>query len=109
MITEFTNYTGTDLWVDCDPEVAEGISSLAAFFKSSDSFTPSNLTGPETLPPIGTYYAYIEASSPNNGIDKYGQITYTKHQNITKVKFWYHRKGITMCRFKLQYQTLDDR
>ena len=108
MILEFTNNTSTDLWVDCDLEVADGMSSLAGFFKASDSITGSNGTGPETLPPIGDYYAYIEASTPNNGVDKYAHITYTKHENITKVKFWYHRNGINMCRFRLQYQTLDD-
>ena len=105
---EFTNNTGTDLWIDCALEVGAGMSSLAGFFKASDSITPSTGTGPETLPPIGSYYAYIEASTPNNGVDKYAHITYTKHKNITKVKFWYHRNGINMCRFRLQYQTLDD-
>ena len=108
-IIEFTNNTGTDLWVDCNLEVATGMSSFAGFFKASDSITGSTGTGPETLPPIGNYYAYIEASTPNNGVGKYGHITYTKHKNITKVKFWYHRNGINMCRFRLQYQTLDDR
>ena len=107
-IVEFTNNTGTDLWVDCDLEVAAGMSSLAGFFKASDSITGSTGTGPDTLPPIGDYYAYIEASTPNNGVDEYAHITYTKHEKIAKVKFWYHRNGINMCRFRLQYQTLDD-
>ena len=84
------------------------MSSFAGVFKASDSITGSTGTGPETLPPIGNYYAFIEASTPNNGVDKYGHITYTKHENFTKVKFWYHRNGINMCRFRLQYQTLDD-
>ena len=108
MILEFTNNTGTDLLLECDLEVVEGMSSFAGFFKVSNSITPSSGTGPDTLPPIGTYYAYIEASTPNNGVDRYAHITYTKHQNFTKVKFGYHRIGITMCRFRLQYQTLDD-
>ena len=54
-IVEFTNNTGTDLWVDCDLEVAAGMSSFAGFFKASDSITGSTGTGPETLPPIGDY------------------------------------------------------
>ena len=60
------------------------------------------------LPPIGDYYVYTESSNPNNGDDKYAQFTYTKHTTITKIKFWYHRSGINMCRFRLQYQSLDD-
>ena len=108
MILEFTNNTGTDLWIDCDLEVAVGMSSFAGSFKASDSITSSTGTGPDTLPPIGNFYDYIETSTPNNGVDRYAHITHTKHQNITKFKFWYHRIGINMCRFRLQYQTLVD-
>ena len=32
-IVEFTNNTGTDLWVDCNLEVADGMSSFAGFSK----------------------------------------------------------------------------
>ena len=108
MILEFTNITGTDLWIDCELEVADGMSSFAGFFLASDSITASTGTGPDTLPPIGTFYAFIEASTPNNGVGRYAHITYTKHQNITQIKFRYHRIGINMCRYRLQYQTLDD-
>ena len=107
---EVINNTANDLWLDCDLEVAVRMSSLSGFFKSSNTGTSSAGTGPDTegLPPIGTYHAFIEASNPNNGSGKYASITYSKHQNITKVKLWYHRKGTTMCQFRLQYQTLDD-
>ena len=101
MILEFTNDTGTDLWLDCDLEVAAGMSSLVGFFKTSDSTTGSTGTGPETLPPIVEYYAFIEASTPNNGVDRLQitHITNAKHQNSTKVKFWYQRNGINLCQF----------
>ena len=110
-ILVFTNNTGTNLWLDWVLEVAAGMSSLAGFFKSSNTGTSSTGTGPDLdgLPPIGDYYAYIEASNPNNGSDKYASITYTKHENITKINFWYHRKGTSMCQFRIQYRTLDDK
>ena len=85
------------------------MSSLAGFFKASHSITGSSGAGPETPPPIVDYYAFSEASTPNNGVDRYASMTYIKHQNITKIKFRYHRRGGTMCQFRLQYQTLDDR
>ena len=109
-ILVFTNNTGTNLWLDWVLEVAEGMSSLDGFFKSSNTGTSSTGTGPDLdgLPPIGDYYAYIEASNPNNGYDKYASITYTKHENITKINFWYHRRGTNICRFRIQYLTLDD-
>ena len=108
MILEFTNNTGTDLYLDCDLELAIGMTSFAGFFKASDSNTASTGMGPETLPPIGNHQAFIEAFTPNNGVNRYAHITYAKHQNIIKVKLWYHTYGINMCRFRLQYQTLDD-
>ena len=78
MILEFTNNSGTELWIHCDLEVAVGMSSFAGFFKASDSITPSTGTRPDTLPPIGSFYAFIEGSTPNNGVDRYAHITYTK-------------------------------
>ena len=83
------------------------MNSLTGFFKSSNSTTGSGGTGPDSLPQIGEYYAFIETSNPNNGSDRYAIAKYSKHENITKIKFWYHRKGSHMCRFKLQYESLD--
>ena len=89
LILEFTNKTGTDLWLDCDLELAAGMSSLAEFFKASDSYSGSTGKGHETLPLIGNYYALIEASTPNNGVYSNAHITHARHQNNTKVKFCY--------------------
>ena len=83
MILDITNNTGPDLSSDCDLEVAAGMTFFAEFFKASDSITSSSGTGPETLPPIGNYYNFIEASTPNNGVDRYAHFTYAKHQNNT--------------------------
>ena len=83
------------------------MNSLTGFFKSSNSRTSSSGTGPDFTPPIGEYYAYIETSSPNYGPDRYAIAKYSYHEIITKIKFWYHRLGINMCRFRLQYETLD--
>ena len=41
MILEFTNNSGTDLWIDCDLDVSTGMSSLATFFESSNTGTGS--------------------------------------------------------------------
>ena len=71
IMTKFTNNNGADLWTDWDLEVSSGINSLTEFFKSSNSRTSSSGTGPDFLPPIGEYYAYIETSSPNYGPDRY--------------------------------------
>ena len=51
MILEFTNNSGTDLWVDCDLEVSPGMSALSAFFKSSNTGTSSSGTGPKFFTP----------------------------------------------------------
>ena len=93
-ILVFTNNTGTDLWLDWELEVSTGMSSLAGFFVSSNTGTNSSGTGPDLdcLPPIGDYYAFIETSTPNNGSNKYASITYTKHEHITKIKFWYQKR-----------------
>ena len=107
MILEFTSNTGNDLRMDCVLEVAAGM-TITVFFKSSNTRTSSAGTGPISLPPIGEYYAYIEASTPNNGEGKFETVTYTNHTNIVKIKFWYHRGGINMCRFRLHYQTSHD-
>ena len=68
-------------------EVAEAMSDLSGFFKSSNTSTSSTGTGPTTLPPIGEYYAFIETSNPNYGFGKYGIATYTQHENIKGIKF----------------------
>ena len=107
IMTKFTNNNGADLWTDWDLEVSSGINSLTGFFKSSNSRISSSGTGPDFLPPIGEYYAYIETSSPNYGPDRYAIAKYSYHANITRIKFWYHRLGVNMCRFRLQYETLD--
>ena len=107
IMTKFTNNSGIDLWTDWDLEVSSGINSLTGFFKSSNTTTSSTGTGPDFLPPIGEYYAYIETSSPNFGPGLFAFAKYAKHENITRIKFWYHRKGLNMCRFRLQYETLD--
>ena len=107
IMTKFTNNSGIDLWTDWDLEISSEMNSLIGFFKSSNSRTSSSGTGPDFLPPIGEYYAYIETSSPNYGPDRYAIAKYSYHANITKIKLWYHRLGINMCRFRLQYETLD--
>ena len=60
------------------------MNSLTGFFQSSNSATSSSITGTESLPPIGTHYAYIETSSPNHGNGKYGVAT-KMLENITRV------------------------
>ena len=107
IMTKFTNNNGADLWTNWDLEISSGMNSLTGFFKSSNSRTGSSGTGPDFLPPIGEYYAYIETSSPNYGPDRYAIAKYSYHANITRIKFWYHRLGVNMCRFRLQYETLD--
>ena len=105
--TIFMNNSGIDLWTDWDLEISSGMNSLTGFFKSSSTTTSSTGTGPDFLPPIGEYYAYIETSSPNFGAGFYAIAKYVKHANITRISFWYHRKGLNMCRFRIQYETLD--
>ena len=107
IMTKFTNNNGAVLWTNWDLEISSGMNSLTGFFKSSNSRTGSSGTGPDFLPPIGEYYAYIETSSPNYGPDRYAIAKYSYHANITRIKFWYHKLGVNMCRFRLQYETLD--
>ena len=68
------------------------MSTLAELFNSFNSGTSSSGTGPDLdgLPPVGDYYAFIEASNPNGGSDSYATATYTKHRNISKIKLWFH-------------------
>ena len=109
VVTTFTNNSGVDLWVGWNLELLAGMTSAAGFFKAATNVsTPSTGTGPDGNPPIGTYYAFIETSTPNNGLDRYAIATYNQHTNITRISFWYHRKGTQMCRFRLQYQNLDN-
>ena len=103
IMTKFTNNNGADLWTDWDLDISSGMNSLTGFFKSSNSRTSSSGTGPDFLPPIGENYAYIETSSPNYGPDRYAIAKDSYHGNIAKINFWYHRLGINMCRFRLQY------
>ena len=49
ILLEFTNNTGTDLWLDWELELADGMSSLAGFFKSSNAGTGSRRTGPDLM------------------------------------------------------------
>ena len=107
-VKSFTNNSGQDLWLEFELEISSGINSFEGFFKSSTLETSSGETGPSGLPPDGERYAFIECSTPNFGPDRYGIITYTRHQNITKVRFYYHRTGRTMCRFRIQYLSLED-
>ena len=108
IMTKFTNNSGIDLWTDWYLEVSSGINSLTGFFKSSSSTTSSTGTGPD-FPPIEAYYAYIETSSLSFGPGLFAIAKYSYHANITRIKFWYHRKGVNMCRFRcdLQCETLD--
>ena len=95
------------MWPDWDLEVSSGMNSLTGFFKSSNSSTSSRGTGPDFTPPVGEYYAYIETSSPNFGAGLYAIAKHSKHEMITRINFWYHRKRANMCRFRIQYETLD--
>ena len=104
----FTNNSGSDLWPGFVLEVAAGMTDITGFFKSSNTTTSSSGTGPTISPPIGDYYAFIEASNPNNGAGKYGIATYTQFENIQRIKFWYHRSGSAMCRFRLQFLSATD-
>ena len=107
IITKFSNNNGEDLWTDWDLEISSGMNSLTGFFKSSNSTTGSGGTGPDFLPQIGEYYAFIETSNPNNGSDRYALQNIQNIKILQKLNFWYHRKGSHICRFKLQYETLD--
>ena len=86
--TIFTNISGIDLWLDWDLESSSGTNSLTGFFKSSNTTTSSTGTGAEFLPPIGECFAYIETSSPNFGAGFHAIAKYSKHSNITRIKFW---------------------
>ena len=109
VITTFTNNTGVDLWVNWSLEVLSGMTSVAGFFKSASNTSTSSVgTGPNSNPPIGSWYSFTETSTPNNGVDRYAIATYNQHTNITKVSFYYNRTGTTMCRFRIQYQNLSN-
>ena len=69
MKLEFTNNTGNDLWIDCLLVITAKI-TVTGFFKSFNTGTSSAGTGTTSLPSIGEYYAYIEASAPNYGAEK---------------------------------------
>ena len=84
-------------------------SKINDFIKSTKTNSPSSNSGPESLPPIGTSFMYIETSSNNHGNDVFVNWERTDIIQITNISFYYNRYSIltddslkNMGRFRIQ-------
>ena len=84
---------GASSWgTDWTLEIFGNINSVAGYFTTSNSTTPSGTTGPNSSDD-GTYYAFTEASNPNNGTGNYAYATTNNFAKIQKIEFDLHKYG----------------
>ena len=107
---KFVN-TGSDIlqkWKkDCNNKINQ--SRISDFIKSTITQIPSSHSGPESLPPIGTSFMYIETSSNNIGSNVFVSWERTDIIHITNITFYFNRISIltddnlkNMGRFRIQ-------
>ena len=84
------------------------------FIRSTKTHSPSSNSGPESSPPIGDSFMYIETSSNNHGDNVFVSWERTDLIQITNITFYYNRYSIltndnskNMGRFRIQL-LLDD-
>ena len=109
--------TGSDLlqkWkIDCNNKNNQ--SKINDFIKSTRTNSPSSHSVPESLPPIGTAFMYIETSSNNHGSNVFVSFERTDIIQITNITLYYNRYSIltddrlnNMGRFRIQLLLQDD-
>jgi hypothetical protein len=100
--TVFTNNSGTRLWGrEWKLEIFGSVNSIDSYFRSSKSNTPSGGTGPNNSID-GSYYAFCEASNPNNGGGQYGTASTRYFKGIQSIEFDYHMYGAGMGALTVQ-------
>ena len=77
-------------------------SSDSSAWQRDSSGTPSSSTGPSSAK-SGSYYAYLEASSPNYSYKTFYLTSPSFTEAIYSVDFYYHMYGSTMGTLALEY------
>ena len=93
--------------IKCNDKNGNG--KIANFIKSTKTNSPSSNSGPESLPPIGNAFMYVESSGANNGDNVFVSFERTDITQITNITFYYNRYSIltndnlkNMGRFRIQ-------
>ena len=85
------------------------------FIKSTKTNSPNGDSGATSLPPIGSAFMYIEASSGNHGNNVFRSFERTDIIQITNITFYYNRFSIlindslkSMGRLRIQFLLEDN-
>ena len=99
--------------IKCNDKINNG--KIQNFIRSTKTNSPSSHSGAENLPPIGSAFLYIEASSNNNGNNVFVSWERIDIIQITNITFYFIRYSVLtndslkwMGRFRIQFLLEDN-